>query len=115
MLGPLLAAFPAVAPHAHEGDAQAVTSLIGPASGGALADGRYVQEVTGGILRIESRLPGTAGRAFGPDDPRGPHPRAQRQPGTQEIRGHPTELPPVAPAPAQRSSTRQRYQLATVR
>jgi hypothetical protein len=64
VLGPLLAAFLAVAPHAHEGDAQAITSLIDAASGAVIADGLYVQEVTGGLLKIESRFDFPDGRTI---------------------------------------------------
>ncbi len=62
MSGPLLAAFLAVAPHVHEGDAQAITSLIDVASGAAIADGRYTQEVSDGILKIEARFDFADGR-----------------------------------------------------
>jgi len=64
MLGPLLAALVAVAPHVHEGDAQAITSLIDAASGAAIADGRYLQEVVGGVLKIESRFDFPDGRTI---------------------------------------------------
>ena len=64
MLGPLLAALVAVAPHVHEGDAQAITSLIDAASGAAIADGRYMQEVVGGVLKIESRFDFPDGRTI---------------------------------------------------
>jgi len=51
----LLALLLAVAPHAREGDAQAVTSLIDAKTGVEIADGRYAQHVEGGVLHIESR------------------------------------------------------------
>lgn len=62
MLGPLLAAVLAVAVHVQEGDAQAITSLIDPATGSPIADGRYAQEVTAGVLHIEARFDFPDGR-----------------------------------------------------
>jgi len=62
MPGMLLAAILAIAPHAQEGDAQAITSLIDPASGAPIADGKYEQQVSGGILRIEARFDFPDGR-----------------------------------------------------
>jgi hypothetical protein len=59
----LLAAVLAVAAHAHEGDAQAIASLIDPATGAPIADGKYAQEVTGGVLHIESRFDFPDGRS----------------------------------------------------
>jgi hypothetical protein len=62
MLAPLVAALVAVAPHAHEGDAQAFASLIDPASGAPIADGRYSQQVDAGLLHIEARYDFPDGR-----------------------------------------------------
>src|SRR2546430_13511730 len=55
MTGTWLALLLAVAPHAQEGDAQAVTALVDVESGATIADGRYAQRVEGGVLHIESR------------------------------------------------------------
>ncbi len=55
MTGTCLAVLLAVAPHAQEGDAQAVTALVDVESGATIADGRYAQRVEGGVLHIESR------------------------------------------------------------
>ena len=55
MTGTWLAVLLAVAPHAQEGDAQAVTALVDVESGATIADGRYAQRVEGGVLHIESR------------------------------------------------------------
>ena len=60
----LVAAILAVAPHAHEGDAQAVTSLVDPETGEPLADGRYSQEVAGSLLKIEARFDFPDGRTI---------------------------------------------------
>ena len=62
MLAPLLAAVLAVAPHSQEGDAQAITSLIDAGTGATIADGRYSQQVVGGVLRIEARYDFPDGR-----------------------------------------------------
>jgi hypothetical protein len=53
--GTLLALLLAIAPHAREGDAQAVTMLVDARSGAKIADGRYAQRVENGMLHIESR------------------------------------------------------------
>jgi len=55
MTGTWLAVLLAVAPHAREGDAKAVTALVDVESGATIADGRYAQHVEGGLLHIESR------------------------------------------------------------
>jgi len=55
MTGTWLAFLLAVAPHAQEGDAQAITALIDVASGATIADGRYAQRVEAGLLHIDSR------------------------------------------------------------
>lgn len=60
----LLLALLAVVPHAREGDAQAFTSLIDAASGNAIADGRYAQWVTAGLLHIEARNDFPDGRSI---------------------------------------------------
>lgn len=64
MLPLLLALMLAVAPRAHEGDAQAFTSAIDAATGVALADGRYAQSVEGDLLRIEARYDFPDGRSI---------------------------------------------------
>jgi hypothetical protein len=53
----------AVAPHGHEGDAQAFTSLTDP-QGKPLADSRYAQWVTGDVLHIETRSDFPDGRTI---------------------------------------------------
>ena len=58
----LLALLLTVAPHVQEGDAQAFTSLIDPASGAVIADGRYAQSVRDGVLEIEARYDFPDGR-----------------------------------------------------
>jgi len=60
----LLAALLAVVPHSQEGDAQAITSLLDASTGASLADGRYAQEVVGGVLRIEARYDFPDGRTI---------------------------------------------------
>src|SRR5881227_2543809 len=55
MTGTWLAVLLAVAPHAQEGDAQAVTALVDVESGATIADGRYAQRLEAGLLHIESR------------------------------------------------------------
>src|SRR5436309_11622331 len=64
MTGTWLAVLLAVAPHAQEGDAQAITALIDVESGATIADGRYAQRVEGGLLHIESRSDYPDGRAI---------------------------------------------------
>jgi hypothetical protein len=64
MAGMWLAAILAVTAHVHEGDAQAFTSLIDPASGAPIADGKYAQQVTDGVLHIEARFDFPDGRAI---------------------------------------------------
>lgn len=62
MAAVLLAVLCAIAPRDKEGDAQAITSVVDPASGAAIADGRYAQRVEGGVLRIEARYDFPDGR-----------------------------------------------------
>ena len=64
MTGTWLALLLAVAPHAREGDAQAITALIDVESGATIANGRYAQRVDGGLLHIESRTDFPDGRAI---------------------------------------------------
>src|SRR4051812_42803005 len=62
-MAPLLVALLlAIVPHDQEGDAQAFTSVVDAASGAALADGRYAQEVKADVLRIEARYDFADGR-----------------------------------------------------
>jgi hypothetical protein len=60
----LLAGLLAVVPHAREGDAQAFTSLIDAATDAVLADGRYAQWVSAGLLHIEARNDFPDGRSI---------------------------------------------------
>jgi hypothetical protein len=62
VIGAILALLVAVAPRAHEGDAQAFASLIDPATGAPIADGRYSQQVDGSVLHIEARYDFPGGR-----------------------------------------------------
>jgi len=64
MPGLLIAALLALVAHSQEGDAQAITSLIDPASGSPIADGKYAQHVTGGVLHIEARFDFPDGRTM---------------------------------------------------
>ncbi len=64
MPGLLMAALLALVAHSQEGDAQAITSLIDPASGSPIADGKYAQHVTGGVLHIEARYDFPDGRTM---------------------------------------------------
>jgi len=54
----------AIAPNDHEGDAQAITSVADVASGAVIADGRYAQQVDGGVLHIEARYDFPGGRTI---------------------------------------------------
>ena len=51
----LLALLVSIALQDHEGDAQAITSVVEAQSGAAIADGRYSQRVEGKVLHIEAR------------------------------------------------------------
>ncbi len=59
----VLAALLAIVPYAHEGDAQAFTSLT-DAHGKPLADSRYAQWIDGGLLHIATRADFPDGRTI---------------------------------------------------
>ncbi len=60
----LLAVLLAIALRDHEGDAQAITSVVDAKSGAAVADGRYAQSVQGKVLHIEARYDFRDGRTI---------------------------------------------------
>jgi hypothetical protein len=75
----LLALLLGISPKAHEGDAQAFTSVIDAASDAAVADGRYAQRMEGDVLHIEARYDFPDGRSIVERAAVRLHPRLEQQ------------------------------------